>query len=96
MGLTAASRMKEERNIQSESSRDVEILGISSVPHPPLPPLLLLEPLDVHLGPPENVRHLGLHGHGDRGGAEGMAGGGAGGGGQEGRTGGEAGHLPSQ
>lgn len=43
------------------------------VPHEHSPltsliPLFLLQPLDVQLGPPKHVRHLGLHGKG-RGGA---------------------------
>lgn len=43
-------------------------------PQPSLPSFLLLQPLDVQLGAPQNICHLGLHGHGYRGGARGMAG----------------------
>lgn len=68
----------------------------SSLPHPPLPPLLLLEPLDVQLGAAQYVCHLGLHGHGNRGGAERVAGGGAVSGGGERRARGKPGHLSPQ
>lgn len=67
-----------------------------SSPHPPLPPLLLLQPLDVHLGPAQHVRHLGLHGQGSRGGARRMAGRGAETGGGERGARGKSGRLPSQ
>lgn len=68
----------------------------ASSPIPPLPSLLLLQPLDVHLGPAQHVRHLGLHRQRSRGGAEGVAGDGAESGGRELRTRGKSGRLPSQ
>lgn len=67
-----------------------------ALPHPPLPPLLLLEPLDVQLGSAQHVRHLGLHGHGGGGGAGWVARGRAERGGRERGTGGNPGQLPSQ
>lgn len=41
-------------------------------PLTPLIPLFLLQPLNVQLGPPKHVSHLGLHGNG-RGGAQGVS-----------------------
>lgn len=91
------SEEKKKREISTRAKHNdtLKMANLSS-PHPPLPPLLFLEPLDVQFRSTQHVRHLGLHGHGNRGGTGWVAGDGGQTGGGERGAGGKSGHLPSQ